>query len=158
MSMGKCHDQCIDSYAFAIVQDTNCWCSNYVPANQVSTSECDTPCPGFPDDLCGNSSQGLYGYIKLVLAASGTAGGSSTAAPTSVSTIPYALLPQSQISELHHGHSVSYYSSSSYIILPLSHDINVRCVTCALYLSPSFSTTRRLSVYFLSCLFAVQSV
>jgi hypothetical protein len=94
MSNGKCHDTCLSSYAFAIVQDDNCWCSNDVPADQVSTGDCDTSCPGFPDDKCGNSADGLYGYIQLNIAPSGTSGGSASIAKTSVSNIPTAqLLP-----------------------------------------------------------------
>ncbi|RDI81522.1 hypothetical protein Vi05172_g8462 [Venturia inaequalis] len=81
-SNGLCHDTCLASYAFAIVQGQNCWCSNYAPAAQGSTSKCNTPCPGFPDELCGNSDQSLYGYISLNVAPSGTLGvaSSSTAA------------------------------------------------------------------------------
>ncbi|KIW02460.1 hypothetical protein, variant 2 [Verruconis gallopava] len=84
MSMGKCHDTCISSYAFAILQGENCWCSNYIPQEQTSTSSCNTPCPGYPSDTCGNTSEGLYGYIKLNLAASGTASAASSTGQTSV--------------------------------------------------------------------------
>ncbi|KAE9990929.1 hypothetical protein EG327_000700 [Venturia inaequalis] len=89
-SNGLCHDTCLASYAFAIVQGQNCWCSNYAPAAQGSTSKCNTPCPGFPDELCGNSDQSLYGYISLNVAPSGTLGvaSSSTAASASRSSPP----------------------------------------------------------------------
>ncbi|KIW02459.1 hypothetical protein, variant 1 [Verruconis gallopava] len=86
MSMGKCHDTCISSYAFAILQGENCWCSNYIPQEQTSTSSCNTPCPGYPSDTCGNTSEGLYGYIKLNLAASGTASAASSTGQTSTSS------------------------------------------------------------------------
>ncbi|RDW77013.1 hypothetical protein BP6252_05066 [Coleophoma cylindrospora] len=76
-SNGLCHDFCIDSYAFAVLQDEGCWCSNYVPASTVSTSNCDTACPGYPSDMCGGNN--LYGYIALTLSPSGTLAGSSSA-------------------------------------------------------------------------------
>jgi len=86
--MGRCFDQCNGGFAFAIVQDNNCWCSDYIPANQVSTGDCNVACPGYPDDLCGNSAEGLYGYVKLSKAAAGTAGASSSPATTSSSSSP----------------------------------------------------------------------
>lgn len=84
-SNGNCFDQCVQDYAFAIVQYEDCWCSNYIPANQVSTSECNQECPGYPSDLCGNSNTGLYGYIQLYQSASGTLGSSSASSTTSSS-------------------------------------------------------------------------
>ncbi|KAK1088258.1 hypothetical protein LTR33_000634, partial [Friedmanniomyces endolithicus] len=60
-SNGACHDQCKDNYAFAVVQWQDCWCSNYVPAEQQSISNCNQNCPGYPSEQCGNQSAGLYG-------------------------------------------------------------------------------------------------
>ncbi|TID15258.1 hypothetical protein E2P81_ATG08324 [Venturia nashicola] len=93
-SNGLCHDACLASYAFAVVQGRNCWCSNYAPAAQLSTSQCDTPCPGYPDELCGNDAQSLFGYIPLNVAPSGTLGlaSSSTAASASRSSPPTSTL------------------------------------------------------------------
>lgn len=87
-SNGHCHDECNSDYAYAIVQGKNCWCSNYAPADQQDVSNCDTVCPGYGYESCGNSDDNLYGYIKLDLAASGTKGAStasstSTKSPTS---------------------------------------------------------------------------
>jgi hypothetical protein len=82
MSNGLCHDTCDASYAFAILQGQNCWCSNYIPINQQSTSNCNEPCPGYPSDLCG-SSNGLFGYIALNIKPFGTAGASSSIAKSS---------------------------------------------------------------------------
>ncbi|TGO49007.1 hypothetical protein BOTNAR_0448g00010 [Botryotinia narcissicola] len=83
-SDGLCHDFCLDEYAFAVVQGSQCWCSNYVPGTTSSTSDCDTPCPGYPDDTCGGD--GLYGYMSLTLAPSGTKGAATTSStPTSTS-------------------------------------------------------------------------
>lgn len=61
----------MQSYAYAILQDNLCWCSNYTPgAEKVSTSECSNECPGYPADLCGGDD--LYGYIQLDKSAVGT--------------------------------------------------------------------------------------
>ncbi|ODV68648.1 hypothetical protein HYPBUDRAFT_147197 [Hyphopichia burtonii NRRL Y-1933] len=80
-SNGKCGDTCSGKgYALAIVQNKNCWCSNYVPEDTVSTDKCDNDCPGYPSDKCGGD--GYYGYI-LISTPSGTEGGSSASSTTS---------------------------------------------------------------------------
>ncbi|KAI0132564.1 hypothetical protein BJ170DRAFT_592516 [Xylariales sp. AK1849] len=85
-SDGLCHDFCEDSFAFAIVQDSNCWCSDYTPdlSIQVSTSECNKQCPGFPTDTCGGNS--LFGYMALGKSALGTKGGATTTTTTTPTT------------------------------------------------------------------------
>ncbi|KIW17335.1 hypothetical protein PV08_04527 [Exophiala spinifera] len=93
MSNGLCHDHCQGSYAFAILQGSYCWCSNYVPTDQQSTYDCNEQCPGYPSDWCGSTEAGLYGYYELSPGAPlGTSGGSaSNTAPqtsSSVSTSP----------------------------------------------------------------------
>ncbi|KAG5816148.1 hypothetical protein H9Q74_002049 [Fusarium xylarioides] len=62
---GLCHDFCVDDWAYAITQDKLCWCSNYAPvkSTQVDDSKCDTPCPAWPDEVCGGD--GVYGYVSL---------------------------------------------------------------------------------------------
>jgi len=85
-SNGRCHDACIANYAFAIVQGENCWCSNYIPYNQQSTNKCSEACPGYPDESCGSTSAGLFGYIALDNKPSGTSGAPSSTAKPSVST------------------------------------------------------------------------
>ncbi|KAK0279439.1 hypothetical protein LTR91_007772 [Friedmanniomyces endolithicus] len=92
-SNGACHDQCKDNYAFAVVQWQDCWCSNYIPAEQQSISNCNQNCPGYPSEQCGNQSAGLYGYIQLYRHPSGTAGGlastqASSTTPSSTTTQP----------------------------------------------------------------------
>ena len=94
-SDGSCQVKCQDSYAFAILQGPDCWCSNYAPSDQHQTNLCDDPCPGFQSDWCGSTSAGLYGYIALKIAPSGTIGGASSSTQTfssiassSVSTFP----------------------------------------------------------------------
>ncbi|KAF2836832.1 hypothetical protein M501DRAFT_1007130 [Patellaria atrata CBS 101060] len=64
-SNGWCFENCKVGYAFAVVQGYNCWCSNYVPADQEDISKCSEICPGYGDELCGSTSRKLYGYIPL---------------------------------------------------------------------------------------------
>ncbi|RBR21249.1 uncharacterized protein FIESC28_04988 [Fusarium coffeatum] len=62
---GLCHDFCFDDYAYAITQGKLCWCSNYAPVKSVqeSNSDCNTPCPAWPKEVCGGD--GVYGYVDL---------------------------------------------------------------------------------------------
>ncbi|KAI8633376.1 hypothetical protein F5Y19DRAFT_471650 [Xylariaceae sp. FL1651] len=86
-SDGLCHDFCVDkSFALAIVQDHDCWCSNYVPndSTQVDIGKCHNACPGWTPDTCGGD--GLYGYILLDTKPSGTADAGSSTAPTPIPT------------------------------------------------------------------------
>lgn len=77
-SRGACSITC-SGYAFAILQGSNCWCSNFFPATEVATSECDTGCPGFGTDICGGTLNGAFAYYQLAQA-SGTRQASSAAA------------------------------------------------------------------------------
>ncbi|KAF7555799.1 hypothetical protein G7Z17_g1893 [Cylindrodendrum hubeiense] len=84
---GLCHDFCIDDYAYAITQDNSCWCSNFAPAKSTreKVSQCDTPCPAYPDEDCGGD--GLFGYLSLGgVLPSGTEGASSSATSDSEET------------------------------------------------------------------------
>ena len=83
-SMGSCSTQCEESYAFAVLQGENCWCSNYIPSSQSSTSNCDSECPGYPDNQCGDPDRGMYGYVPLGNPPLGTAGASSAASTVSL--------------------------------------------------------------------------
>lgn len=89
-SNGLCYDWCLSDYAFAILQGSDCWCSDYVPGATTSTDDCNVPCPGYPDDLCGNEASGLFGYLSIPgIKALGTKGGdtpSSTATQATSST------------------------------------------------------------------------
>jgi hypothetical protein len=76
-SNGWCHDQCVGGYAFAIVQDFNCWCSNYAPGVTSSSDNCNINCPGY-SEYCGGN--GFYGYIALNKAPQGTVQPSDSAA------------------------------------------------------------------------------
>lgn len=90
-SNGWCHDQCIDNYAFAIVLENDCWCSNYAPADTTDTSDCSDTCPGYPDEFCGNKAKGLYGYVALNNKPSGTQGGSQPTSAKPSSSNPTTL-------------------------------------------------------------------
>lgn len=91
-SNGWCSTHCQDDYAFAIVQGNNCWCSNYIPADQSSVSDCSDKCPGFPAESCGSSNNDLFGYVALSKSPSGTMG----AASSTSSTTPAAATSSSQ--------------------------------------------------------------
>ena len=65
MSAGFCSDSCQGSFAFAVVQGHNCWCSNVAPAEQLDWSLCNDPCPGISTEWCGNEKANLYGYFQL---------------------------------------------------------------------------------------------
>ncbi|KAF7192679.1 Cell wall integrity and stress response component 4 [Pseudocercospora fuligena] len=82
-SNGACYDTCKGSYAFAVVQYQSCWCSNDIPADQEDVGSCNQDCPGYPAEKCGNQGSGLYGYVPLPNAPSGTAGASSASSTTS---------------------------------------------------------------------------
>ncbi|KAF2477470.1 uncharacterized protein BDR25DRAFT_1236 [Lindgomyces ingoldianus] len=93
-SNGWCHDKCVDVAAFAVVQNQSCWCSDYIPANQQDTGDCNEDCPGFPDEKCGNQEKGLFGYIALEKKPSGTQSASQPSV-TKVSTPPVSASSQS---------------------------------------------------------------
>lgn len=78
-SNGLCYNFCLSDYAFAVLKGADCYCSDYIPGSTTSNDDCNIPCPGYPDDLCGNDGSGLYAYISLPNhQASGTEGGSSS--------------------------------------------------------------------------------
>ncbi|KAF4122981.1 hypothetical protein GMORB2_6529 [Geosmithia morbida] len=83
-SNGLCTNFCSADYAYAITQKNGCWCSNYIPSesSQVDTDDCDTACPGYPDEMCGGSD--LFGYLELdTNSPSGTKGPSAASSTTS---------------------------------------------------------------------------
>ncbi|RYP10271.1 hypothetical protein DL764_000763 [Monosporascus ibericus] len=84
-SNGLCHDTCEGS-AFAIVQNNNCWCSDYEPADSVTTDvdDCNMDCPGYPDEKCGGD--GLFGYMALGPEPAGTRGATSSNPTTTART------------------------------------------------------------------------
>ncbi|KAL1981740.1 hypothetical protein VTN96DRAFT_2297 [Rasamsonia emersonii] len=95
-SNGLCQQTCTADYAFAIILGEKCWCSNYAPGSTTSTSNCNSPCPGYPSDHCGNTSDNLYAYIQLSNhEPSGTAGATSTGttATTDTTTAPTTSAP-----------------------------------------------------------------
>ncbi|KAK7556906.1 hypothetical protein IWX46DRAFT_636805 [Phyllosticta citricarpa] len=90
-SNGHCYNECKEKFAFAIVQGKNCWCSNYAPSDQKDAARCDTTCPGYGYESCGNSDENLYGYIRADTPISGTVAASSaaeTSAQSSATSVP----------------------------------------------------------------------
>jgi hypothetical protein len=72
-SLGNCKTVC-SGYDYAVVQGQDCWCANNTPSSDTTTSisSCSDTCPGYPYEFCGNAAQGLYGYLALSSAATGT--------------------------------------------------------------------------------------
>lgn len=83
MSNGLCQGRCQGIAVFAVILGNDCYCSDLAPATQVDPSLCNTPCPGYPFDSCGNVAQTLYAYFNLGQRPSGT-GLVLTAASTAV--------------------------------------------------------------------------
>ncbi|KAJ5836866.1 Carbohydrate-binding WSC subgroup [Penicillium robsamsonii] len=84
-SNGACTITCAD-YALGILQGKKCWCSNVAPSkgSQSETSDCKSPCPGYPSDSCGSASKGVFAYVRIPNNdVTSTAGGSSTSKTTS---------------------------------------------------------------------------
>ncbi|KAF2819441.1 hypothetical protein CC86DRAFT_307180 [Ophiobolus disseminans] len=75
-SNGNCTTHCAQegSFAFAVIQYKDCYCSDFIPSSQVSMSQCQKSCPGFPTEHCGSFEDDLYMYLKLSGQPSGTAG------------------------------------------------------------------------------------
>ena len=97
-SNGKCKELC-SGYAFAVVQYQDCWCSNYAPGDATSTGDCSVPCPGYPFESCGDQSSGLFGYVALGPAPSGTRGASSPSnSPSSSPSQPQSPNPSQPVS------------------------------------------------------------
>ncbi|KAI1268896.1 hypothetical protein F5Y18DRAFT_170904 [Xylariaceae sp. FL1019] len=86
-SQGLCYDFCNDqSAAYAVINARDCWCSDYTPSDSTTTdtSDCNTQCAGYPDDLCGGD--GLWGYIQLGPSPSGTLGSDTTSTSSADTT------------------------------------------------------------------------
>lgn len=99
-SLSSCMNNCTaaGSYAFAVVQENNCWCSNYVPSPRVAVSQCDNACPGWPYENCGNIDDNLFGYLALGPAAAGTSGSStSTVSATSAASSSTVITSQQTV-------------------------------------------------------------
>lgn len=87
-SNGNCTNHCNDlnTYAFAVLQYQDCWCTNYIPSTTTDITRCQRDCPGFPAEKCGNKDAGLFMYIEMNGKPSGTAGGGSQPSSTDVSS------------------------------------------------------------------------
>ncbi|KID86136.1 ER membrane protein Wsc4 [Metarhizium guizhouense ARSEF 977] len=83
-SSGKCTSTCKDKYAYAVMQSSNCWCTNYTPDKASQKDGCSLPCPGYPFDMCGGKSRYSYVLVDASLIA-GTKGSSSSSSSSSSS-------------------------------------------------------------------------
>ena len=82
-----CSEHCLkEHYAYAIIQQFVCWCSNTSPGTTVDAGKCDTACPGYGLQNCGGVNNGAFGYFYL--------GGDSGSAK------PLDLYSQSEVSRI----------------------------------------------------------
>jgi hypothetical protein len=88
-------------YAWAILQDHQCWCSDYSPAGDNSTTGCTEQCPGYGPNTCGSADGTFFSYVssgQKSPAGTAGAGGATSTTATPVSTVchpnpfPFALL------------------------------------------------------------------
>ena len=88
-SNSKCTEHCqgLGNFAFAVIKFDDCWCSNYIPAQQVDIGGCQKNCPGWQPEKCGDKDKGLYIYIKMNGAPSGTQGSSQPSSSVSVTPL-----------------------------------------------------------------------
>ncbi|GBF64499.1 hypothetical protein TMEN_7215 [Trichophyton mentagrophytes] len=89
-SIGACQKTCGDKYAFAVLQGKMCWCTNAAPKDTIPNAKCSQNCPGYPDDKCGNTSEGLFAYIMLDKKPSTTIGNPSSTTTSSVSSTQFS--------------------------------------------------------------------
>ncbi|CAI5758868.1 unnamed protein product [Candida verbasci] len=85
-SSGYCLNQCGNS-AYIAVKGEECICLNSLPSNQVSSSNCDTPCTGYDKENCGGDNS--YSIFEQMNAAgnsnSNSYSNSNNASPSSSS-------------------------------------------------------------------------
>ncbi|OAA57036.1 Carbohydrate-binding WSC [Niveomyces insectorum RCEF 264] len=130
-SDGLCFNFCLNQYAYAVIQENHCWCSDYTPdeSKQASTSECSFQCPGFPNDTCGGD--GLYGYMTLNKKPSGTLDLSPSATGHSSRTLhPLSVVFLPAASKLHDDNDVLELNRIVILIL-LFADITKQYLTVA---------------------------
>ncbi|KAJ5462835.1 ER membrane protein Wsc4 [Penicillium sp. IBT 31633x] len=87
-SNGACITTC-SKYAFGVLQGKRCWCTNVAPSesDRTKTSECDTSCPGYPNDSCGSASDGVFAYVEIGgHDVTSTAGGSTSTSSKTTSS------------------------------------------------------------------------
>ena len=98
-SNGQCTNHCktLGTWAFAVIQYNDCWCSNYIPSTTTDITDCQKDCPGYPAEKCGDKDAGLYIYIEMDGQPSATAGGpqSSSSSVSSATPVPSTNAPSS---------------------------------------------------------------
>lgn len=89
-SSGWCQDRCsgsdYNSAVFALTGGSNCLCGDELPpaSDKVSNDKCNTPCDGWPQDMCGGS--GFYSVYTTGLESDVSSVSASTTSGTTDST------------------------------------------------------------------------
>lgn len=112
-SNGNCTSHCAETgnWAFAVIQYTDCYCSDYAPDPTYSLGDCAVGCPGFPAEHCGNKDKGLYIYLELFAKPSGTKSAGGDSEPTSSAAVVSSSPPPSPSSS-----TTSERTSSSVVV------------------------------------------
>lgn len=146
-SNGRCNTYCKDSHPFGVILGSNCWCSDYIPAEQEDTSECNDACDGYPSEDCGNASKNLYIYVRLdsdaaIKGTQGTSQPTSSSVSPSSSAIPVASSEAPSSSEVKTVSTLLFLASASNgytaksTLSPLSFTrlcLSVHSVSCVLF-------------------------
>ncbi|QLG75060.1 hypothetical protein HG535_0H03870 [Zygotorulaspora mrakii] len=100
-----CSEHCNGS-SYAILQNSNCWCSNQGPSGTVSVDQCNQFCPGFRYENCGSEENGLFEYIYI-------GAGSPDISPSLSSSSESSLQTSSEISQASGSQSSTSLAGSS---------------------------------------------
>jgi len=119
-SNGWCSTHCQDDYAFAVIQGNNCWCSNYIPADQSSVSDCSDKCPGYPAESCGSLGDNLFGYVALSKSPSGTMGAASSTSSTTSAAATSSSQPTSEPTSAPASSPVTQTHSPTWVATPIT--------------------------------------
>ncbi|KAJ1323727.1 cell wall integrity and stress response component [Microdochium nivale] len=89
LSQGLCRDRCMaqTSGQVAAIKGGACYCGSRFPpeADQVALDQCNTPCPGYPIEMCGGSD--AYTVFSTGQGSGGSSSGTSQGV-VSASAIP----------------------------------------------------------------------
>ncbi|KAK6359617.1 hypothetical protein TWF696_000765 [Orbilia brochopaga] len=88
-TQGLCHDQCakMGKAVYAVTKGSTCYCGDSMPSTgKVAKSECNIPCQGYPQELCGGLNTFLFGLTGVSAPDSSASQPSSTSEASSSST------------------------------------------------------------------------
>jgi len=99
-SPGYCQQQCVNQNkpVMGTTQGSNCYCGDLLPdsSDQVSSSQCNSPCNGYDQDMCGGSnawSVQLTGLDDSVGSESDSQSNSQSSASSAPTSQPAAVQP-----------------------------------------------------------------